>query len=121
MRAALLICFLLLPSAVHAEMSFNELLRLYAEGDSDSKALVKRIIESNENGMSWMNSFLTFNGEQAVYCPPSNVAFSGEQVMDIVKREIKTTADLGNQPYGLAILLAMRKSYPCPAKTSKAR
>jgi hypothetical protein len=128
---ALLIWFLLLPSVVlpsvvlpsaaHAEMSANELLAQYAQAGPDKKELLKIVVSSNENGMQWVNTFLDNRGQQRVYCSPPTSALTGEQVLDIVAREIKNTPNLGNQPYGLAILVALRKAFPCPAAAPKSQ
>ena len=118
MRLALAICgYCLLSGAAHAEPDANKFLRDYDAATAAEKRLMSEGLSRVELGMSWVNVFLTENrNERSVYCPPNTLALSGDQLVDVLRKEVKGTPEEASRPYGLVLLLALQKAYPCQSK-----
>ena len=113
---------LLLPVDVKAEMTANQLLHEYDEGTHDEQQLLEFSLQETENGLSWVNTYLVVvRKEQPLYCPPGKMAFTGSQILDILRRAKddqlhpgRTT--VGKTPFGLAMIFALQSTFPCPPK-----
>lgn len=95
-----------------AEWTGKELLDNYAKATPEQRAGMDQVIAAEENGMSWYASASKFH----IYCKPENLGLTGNQIMDILKREVDAEPLIGKQPYGLAILLALRQTFVCPGQ-----
>jgi hypothetical protein len=96
-------------------MTASEYLKLYGTANAHDKEFMRFAVKRTEDGMAWMNAFLrTQRNEDPIYCIPEKMSFTGEQIMDILQREVKNTPSLGDQPYGVVILYSLRSVFPCP-------
>ena len=115
MKAALLVslfCFVSIESS--AEMDAKTLLKTYDVAAPKDKEIVLFTVSRTQNGMSWANSALrTQRKEDPLYCVPSNVVLTGEQIVDILRRHLKEDPSAEEVPYGLVMLLALQKTFPC--------
>jgi hypothetical protein len=48
-----------------------------------------------------------------LYCPPRRLAINTEQHIDILRRYVEQNPDIGRDPIGLAMLLALQHTFPC--------
>lgn len=96
----------------HAEESASDLLRKYDVAGNEQRYRIELILSSTENGMSW------FGAEARVdlYCLPKNLALTGNQIIDIMRRQISEVPSIGAQPYGFAVLQSLKRVFPCPVK-----
>jgi hypothetical protein len=56
---------------------------------------------------------LQSEGKTPLFCQPSKVALTTEQILDMLRREVKETPPLADMPYGLAMLKTLEKVFPC--------
>jgi hypothetical protein len=67
-------------------------------------------------GYGWYGSHIGEDGQALAFCQPRDMAFSNDQLMDILRR---FSADLPPEvleyPVGFILLLALEKEYPCAA------
>src|SRR5271169_2130168 len=99
MRLALAICsYWLLSGVAYAESDANQFLRNY---DAETLAERRRMsdnLSQIESGMSWVNVFIAENRkERPIYCPPNTLAPTGEQLVDVLRREIKGSPEEGSR------------------------
>ena len=115
MKAALLICvFCLSRIAARAETDANTLLRSYDAASPTDKQNIAFAVSQLEYGLAWANGYLKATRKEApLYCAPPNMALTGEQILDILRRDVKKTPSNGIIPYGLAILDALHAVFPC--------
>jgi len=120
MRLALAvwICCLLLGAA-HAESDVSTFLRNYDAGTLTEKHRMSDYLSSIEIGMSWVNVYLAENRkERPLYCPPNTLAPTREQLVDVVRTELKGSPEEGSRPLGLVLMTALQKAFPCQSKSN---
>ena len=110
--AAILLVIAQVPAA-KAEQSVNEFFRLYNSAPPDGKQVLQLAIGQTQNGIDWVNFYLEQKKNLKLYCPPPKVALLDAQIIDMLRREVQTTPDMGNVPFGLALLLVSMKVFPC--------
>lgn len=97
----------------HAEMSAKDLLAEYKAGNALSTAFMHGIAD----GIGWEEGYQEENGGVRAYCQPGKLALTPEQEADITSRYIAANPKAGEYPFGLALLLALKDTFPClPAK-----
>jgi hypothetical protein len=105
----------LLCSSALAEGTASFLIRNYDTGTLELRQLLEMKVADIQNGISWTNIYLnTVRNEAEIYCPPAKVALTGGQIMDMLRRAIEEHPEIGSQPFGLAILIALKTTFPCP-------
>ena len=67
-----------------------------------------------EYGMGSMNSFLKARNDKMIYCVPDWLILTGDQIIDVLKLAVKEQPSWGEQPYGMAMVLAFQRIFPCP-------
>lgn len=100
-----------------AEITANEAISL-AESKSE---LAIATISSMANGMSWMNVELEFSGKGPVYCQPDKLAITDDQYVIILKEHIMRNPRMANSSLGLALLNALKDTFPCKAASTQNR
>ncbi len=78
-------------------------------GDREMAAVAEVIASSFASGMSWAG---TIEGHP-LYCPPSAVAFTGNEAMSILDSFIADHPDTADKTYGLALSAGLRQAFPC--------
>jgi hypothetical protein len=98
-----------------AEQTVNELLHDYDSSAPNKQRFIEMLVSQTENGLSRANVYLRGERKQApLYCTPDKLALTGAQVIDILRQEVKTSPDTGTVPFGLGVLIATVKVFPCP-------
>lgn len=109
-----ILAFCLFPIAARAEVDVTTLLANYDAASPDIKPIIAKVVEHTQNGISWANQyFVTIRKQKPLYCLPGELTLTGEQVIDILRRELKEPSLVAKQPFGLGIILAFQKVYPC--------
>ena len=118
MKTAGWICGLcLLSTAAHAEVDTATILRHYDEADLATKKYIAEKIADIENGMSWANADLLSRKQSPLYCPPQTMVLTGEQLIDILRREIKDEPwESTRLSFPAVLITALEKVFPCPTK-----
>ena len=102
--------------AARAEVDVRTLLDLYEKsaGDAALRDQVELTVSMMETGMGWANAELTqIRKDAAIYCPPRQMAFTGTQLIDILRRAADKKPILAKQPFGLALLVSLKEVFPC--------
>ncbi len=119
MKLALLFCSLcLFPTLAHAEQSLNNFLKQYDAADPERKSCIRNSIVSAGNSMLWVNTLIEGwikegRKQEPLYCPPPKLPLTTEQVLDILRREVKEVPVMGEQPWSLALILSLHMAFPC--------
>jgi hypothetical protein len=92
----------------------NDVLRAYERGDPLTRKSIEDVLKAEEDGLSWANAWWANRHHDSVlYCPPKNLALTGPQVLDILRRGVTDDPKLRKSAYGLAVLIALRRTFPC--------
>jgi hypothetical protein len=117
MKLVLLICTisLLSPLAAHAqEANARKLLDMYDKGSSADKQSIITILTAVEDGMGWANIELKKRKDTPpLYCVPDGFGLTGEQILEMLRKEIKENPSFAEESYGLVMLLTFKKAFPC--------
>ncbi|HWP24758.1 MAG TPA: hypothetical protein VNL39_00245 [Xanthobacteraceae bacterium] len=104
----------LVPVPGRAEVSASQILKMYDTGNASERGLIEANLGGLENGFGWANTYLQSQRQQTpLYCLPDKLALKSEQIIDILRRGVREDAKLGNAPFGLAILVALQRVFPC--------
>ena len=96
----------------HAEASANAFLQHISEGGTNG-ATFSVALNGYENGYGWSNAMLENSGRAMLYCQPATVALTPEQLVEILRRYVTQNSRIGEEPAGLALLLALMAAFPC--------
>jgi hypothetical protein len=117
MKLVLLICTisLLSPLAAHAqEANAKKVLDMYDKGSSADKQSIVTILTAVEDGMGWANIELKKRKDTPpLYCVPDGFGLTGEQILEMLRKEIKENPSFAEESYGLVMLLTFKKAFPC--------
>ena len=92
----------------------DALIKAYAGKDPAAHAYALIHADLIAQGLSSANAYVTYyRKDPALYCQPMELALTGEQVMDILKRAVEKDAALGHLSTGSAILRALQRTFPC--------
>jgi hypothetical protein len=66
-------------------------------------------------GIGWSNVVLDLRKSKKIFCQPSNLTMSVENLLDILKREIDENGKTfkSDMPLGLILIRGLVKNYPC--------
>ena len=102
-------------NAVFASLDFSspkEIKEFYS--DSATRPEVIFYFSGLGDGISWSD---TSTPQEKIYCPPSDLAFSGEDYYSIYKaeylREKKLWDSIDLQPPGLILVNGLKHNFPC--------
>jgi hypothetical protein len=97
-----------------AEEDLNTALQAYDSGNPTDHKMAEIAFANAQNGIWWANTVLFHKKQQQLFCPPDNVTpLPGPQVIEMVRQQANAVPTFGKMPYGLAILMALQKTYPC--------
>ncbi|RXG88730.1 hypothetical protein EAS61_29120 [Bradyrhizobium zhanjiangense] len=94
-----------------AETSGVQWLKQYRESSAETRQLIESITAAEQDGMAWHAARTKIDA----YCPPRNLSLTGSQLLDILGRSIVSSPALGEQPWGLALLFSLERTFPCPS------
>src|SRR5262249_53294133 len=78
----------------------------------EDTALLREHIEAIALGVAWANGALNFQKQKPLYCPPEKQNLTGEQALDILRKEIEARPVSGN--FLAAVLIrALQHTFPC--------
>lgn len=68
-----------------------------------------------QRGFGKTNGFLTATRKEApLYCQPETLSLTADQLVDMLRREVKEQPDLDQGDLPSALLAVMRHTFPCP-------
>src|ERR1700693_2835854 len=117
MKLVSLICTLSLlsPIAAHAqEANVKKVLNLYDAGSPAEKESIVTILQAVEDGMGWANTDLAKRKDTPpLYCVPDQFVLTGEQILEMLRKEVKENPSSAEDSYGLVMLLTLKRAFPC--------
>jgi hypothetical protein len=117
MKLVSLICTLSLlsPLAAHAqEANVKKVLDMYDTGSNADKESMVTILTAVEDGMAWANIVLKKRKDTPpLYCVPDGFGLTGEQILEMLRKEVKENPSSAEESYGLVILETLEKVFPC--------
>jgi hypothetical protein len=85
----------------------------------DRTKIIEYELVKIESGLGWANSELSQKRKTSpLYCPPGNLALTGAQLVDILRRARDDDPSAGKQYAGLALLRALERVFPCPSHSN---
>jgi hypothetical protein len=106
------ICCFIQPS--RAESNADLSLEMYDRGDQAARETFELGILMIETGFEWANADLQFRKTQQLFCLPGKLAFTSFQLIKILRRGIQEDQRLAKHPLGFALLVSMKRVFPCP-------
>jgi hypothetical protein len=88
-------------------------LALYDAARPEDKAHLRDHVEAVANGVAWANAALNFQKQKPLYCPPEKQNLTGEQALDILRKEIEARPASGNFPWPAVMIRALQNTFPC--------
>lgn len=82
-------------------------------GKELEQTVAKLMISSMAEGLMWANSYNEVTGQNALYCPPSQVGIVDDQYVAIFRQFIGENPTKREDPLGLVILLSLQSVFPC--------
>jgi hypothetical protein len=101
--------FSLGASAGPADTTARALVAAWKDADRGMVAIAEVIASAFASGMSWSGA----TEGHPVYCPPTAVALTGNQVMGILESFIADHLDAADKHYGFALSASLRRVFPC--------
>ena len=98
----------------HAEADTQTFLHTYDTSAQAGRRLLENTLAWDENGMSWANADLAQRHLPPLYCLPGRLVLTGDQLVDILRRQMAEKPETANLPFGLGLLTALKNLFPCP-------
>jgi hypothetical protein len=103
----------LMPFAVQADIA--DVFRQFDRGTVADKDFVKTLILGIEDGFEAANDELKANGKPMLYCAPEAIKFTGDQLVEIMRRWVDTNRvkapRLEAAPPATALLYALKTRF----------
>jgi hypothetical protein len=117
MRLAPLLAFglALLPASVRAEGEANAttFLALYDAALPEVKGRLRDHVEDVALGVAWANAALNFQKQKPLYCRTEKQNLTGEQAVEILRKEIEARPASGNFPWTAVLIRGLQHTFPC--------
>jgi len=111
---ALAACVLLASSnPTKAEGDIDGLLKAYDSKDPLEKQYARIHADLIETGISAANRAIVGKKQTPLYWPPSNLVLTGDQVLDMLRREVQKIPPLGTVATDLGILVVLERTFAC--------
>ncbi len=118
----LVLCLtLLLSGPAHAETTAAEFISRYDGASDDGKRWLVGYITGLVTGFGWSNTTLKVKGQTPLYCMPDEDGVKDEEVLDLVRQAMKRDKKVVYAPFGMAVLAALSRRFPCEKKRGKSR
>ena len=117
MRKVTLFAFIWLIAAVFVAPVWAEISVRDYDKARESETL-KTYITGVAKGIFWANAVLGFNKQTPLFCPPANLALTGENYRDILNRELNAQKDKYSldAPIEMILLHGLMSTFPCDGK-----
>ena len=107
-----------IPLTAKAELiegSTAELFQIYDRSEWETRKQIETMLAMTENGLKSANIYLaTVRNEPALFCQPEKLRLAGRQLMNILRDGVKSNQSLLQKPWGLALLVSLQSTFPCP-------
>jgi hypothetical protein len=104
---------LLGSTAAMAEYDVRSALQAHDSADSDNRKVWALIFGNTYNGMRWANAVLVQRRQQQLFCEPNNAVLDGNEVTEMLRKQLNADPKFGVVPFGFGILIVLQINYPC--------
>ena len=89
-------------------------MNIYDTGSIADKQSIVTILTAVEDGMGWANAELKKRKDTPpLYCVPDGFGLTGEQILEMLRKEAKENPSSAEKSYGLVMLETLEKVFPC--------
>lgn len=117
-RKTLILAGALLLVPVAAQATIADIFKQFDHGAVADKNFVKTLIVGIADGFDAANDQLKETGKPMLYCAPDTIKFTGDQLIDILRRWVAAhraqTPRIDTAPPSTALLYALEDAFPCP-------
>ncbi len=98
-----------------ADFDASTLLQQYDDAiGPETRVSLRNYLRDMQDGAAWLNSLLKADEKRTpVYCVPATKTFDGDELIEIVRREVDRNSASGKQRAGLVMFVGLRRLYPC--------
>jgi hypothetical protein len=90
-------------------ITVDDILRWYALIPEE----VEKTASMCESGLSWANVFHERRGGPQIYCPPPKLVLTGNQLIDILKRQVQANPRYGTLAWQGVLMAGLQETFPC--------
>ena len=116
MMRIFLACSLFFGMPAYAETSATEFLAEYKNASDEGKRWLVGYITGMVTGYGWANTTLKVMGQPQLYCMSDEEAPDNKGILGLVAQEAKKDKKVGHAPFGMAVLTALSRRFPCDEK-----
>jgi len=116
MKPTLLLIFglyLLSAPALAEEANATIFLTVYDAARPEDKEHLRNFVEALQGGVAWANAAMKNQKQKPLYCGPEKLALTGEQVVDIMRKEVEARPSVGQFPWPAVMIRALQNVFPC--------
>jgi hypothetical protein len=96
------------------EANVKKVLDMYDTGSKADRESIVTILTAVEDGMGWANIVLKKRKDTPpLYCVPDGFGLTGEQILEMLRKEVNENPSSAEESYGLVILETLEKVFPC--------
>jgi hypothetical protein len=119
---SLLLVFLALPAtaqeinalpALAREANATAFLAIYDAARTEDKAYLRDYVGAVLHGVRWANAALKFQKQKLLYCEPEGLVLTGEQAIDIIRKEVAAGTSSGQFSWPAVMIAVLRINFPC--------
>lgn len=104
------VAFCIVSSADAATLRFKN----YTAPEDEKQRLLNAVyLDGLKDGLIILNVALARDGAAPLFCLPPDMALTGDQAADIIRREAKSVSTPDDMPIGIVLLAGLRKAFPC--------
>lgn len=122
-------CVLMIGSMLYAEtvaqtrsvngeeyLTTKWLLEVAQDKDPKIRQRIELKFRDVADGLNWANAYLESQQQPRIYCLPGELALTGPQLVDIVRRQVAKQPEDAEFPIGLVLRVALQSVFPCPTR-----
>ena len=97
----------------HAEANANQVLATYKSASDDGKTYLRGYMIGLVTAYGYTNTALKAQKAAPFYCVPKGTDLGNEEVVGLMRQSIRKESQLGRAPFGMALLAALQRRFPC--------
>jgi len=101
---------------VHAEATATQVLKTYQAASDDGKTYLRGYMIGLVTAYAYANVALKAREIAPMYCVSEKEDLQDEDVVSLMRHSIREDAELGKSPFGMALLMALTRRFPCAEK-----
>lgn len=107
-----LLLVVLVPAFSSAE-TLNDYLTRYDRSKADQQEPLEMLVLEASHTLWWTDRYLRSQRHDPLFCASELEGLSGRQVIELLRENRKIDPRVGGAPLEMAVLLSLKKAYPC--------